>query len=384
LLGACTTKAPFRHIDGTLYQQIDGIAMGSPLGVAFANFYMCHIENSVLSNTEAKPSTYCRYVDDCYVVVRSPDQLEKLRQELEANSVLRFTTEISINNKLNFLDVQIDTTTGHYSTAVYKKPTCADTYLNAESECPERYKIGTVKALIHRTYKITSSWHLFNNNIQQLKQALVNNGYSNSMFDQILMKYLNDINDSNVNTVNGATTHTLMYRNQYSTAYKTDERVIRSIIKNNINCINPDDKLKLIIYYKSHKTSNLIMKNNLCRNQDKLKSTNVIYQYNCKIGECELQESANYIGMTTTTLSRRLTMHLASGGPKIHSEVNHKQKLTRAQLVDNTTIIRSCNDYTRLQIMEAIIIKQQAPTINNQCTGIGRTLKLLGSTLPSS
>jgi hypothetical protein len=77
-------------------------------------------------------------------------------------------------------------------------------------------------------------------------------------------------------------------------------------------------------------------------------------------------------------------MHLASGGPKIHSEVNHKQKLTRAQLVDNTTIIRSCNDYTRLQIMEAIIIKQQAPTINNQCTGIGRTLKLLGSTLPSS
>ena len=45
LLLACTTKCPFSHINGHLYLQKDGVAMGSPLCVTFANFYMCRIEN---------------------------------------------------------------------------------------------------------------------------------------------------------------------------------------------------------------------------------------------------------------------------------------------------------------------------------------------------
>ena len=43
-----------------------------------------------------------------------------------------------------------------------------------------------------------------------------------------------------------------------------------------------------------------------------------------------------YIGLTTTTLSRRLTMHLASGGPKQHALENHNLTLTRDDLVNNT------------------------------------------------
>ena len=45
------------------------------------------------------------------------------------------------------------------------------------------------------------------------------------------------------------------------------------------------------------------------------------------------------IGMTTTTLSLRLTMHLASGGPKQHALTNHHMPLTREELVNNTKII---------------------------------------------
>ena len=46
LLLACTTKSPFTHIDGSLSCQVDGVAMGSPLGVTFANFYICHADES--------------------------------------------------------------------------------------------------------------------------------------------------------------------------------------------------------------------------------------------------------------------------------------------------------------------------------------------------
>ena len=40
LLIACTTQAPFRSPDGRTFVQIEGVAMGSPLGPTFANFYM--------------------------------------------------------------------------------------------------------------------------------------------------------------------------------------------------------------------------------------------------------------------------------------------------------------------------------------------------------
>ena len=59
LLDLCTTRAPFRHIDGTLYLQVDGVAMGSALGVTFANFYKAHLENTVISVLPCKTKTVC-------------------------------------------------------------------------------------------------------------------------------------------------------------------------------------------------------------------------------------------------------------------------------------------------------------------------------------
>ena len=49
LLHLCTKKAPFTTHKGELYTQIDGVAMGSPLGVLFANFYMGTIEERIFT-----------------------------------------------------------------------------------------------------------------------------------------------------------------------------------------------------------------------------------------------------------------------------------------------------------------------------------------------
>ena len=43
-----------------------------------------------------------------------------------------------------------------------------------------------------------------------------------------------------------------------------------------------------------------------------------------------LHRNSNYIGMTTTTISRRLTTHLVSGVPRQHTLVHHQQQLTRS------------------------------------------------------
>ena len=70
LLLLCTTESPFRSPDNNLYYQINGVAMGSPLGPTFAEFYMCDLENRVLLSDRLKPNFYAWYVDDIFVVVR--------------------------------------------------------------------------------------------------------------------------------------------------------------------------------------------------------------------------------------------------------------------------------------------------------------------------
>ena len=59
-----------------MYRQVDGVAMGSALGVTFANYYMAHIENTVISDLTVKPKLYARYVDDCFLVVEDEQHLE--------------------------------------------------------------------------------------------------------------------------------------------------------------------------------------------------------------------------------------------------------------------------------------------------------------------
>ena len=49
MLRLCTTKAPFRAPDGKLFYQIDGIAMGSPLGPLFAEAFMARVEQTAFN-----------------------------------------------------------------------------------------------------------------------------------------------------------------------------------------------------------------------------------------------------------------------------------------------------------------------------------------------
>ena len=87
-------------------------------------------------------------------------------------------------------------------------------------------------------------WPLFQTNMMQLKQVLINNGYSNNSFDSILSKFLNQCNSKEQpNSDNNKLTHKVFYQNQFSSNYKKDERIIKSIIRNNTNCIRPNEPL---------------------------------------------------------------------------------------------------------------------------------------------
>ena len=62
------TKHQLFQFNGSLNKQIDGVAMGSPLGPFMANTFMCTIEEK-LESEDKLPSFYKRYVDDTLAVV---------------------------------------------------------------------------------------------------------------------------------------------------------------------------------------------------------------------------------------------------------------------------------------------------------------------------
>ena len=41
-----------------------------------------------------------------------------------------------------------------------------------------------------------------------------------------------------------------------SNSYKTDERFLKEIVVRNVSCVNDNDELKLIIYYKNKRAIN--------------------------------------------------------------------------------------------------------------------------------
>ena len=153
--------------------------------------------------------------------------------------------------------------------------------------------------------------------------------------------------------------------------YRVDERVIQDLVSKHVKP-KENVKLKLNIYYRSRTTSNLIMKNNPNKTP-KLQLTNVVYEYQCNHEDCKLRSpKVNYIGHTTTTLSRRLTCHLQSGALQQHHQEVHQQPISREELVDGTNIITEERSRRRLRVLEAVLIRERLPTLNTQrdCQGI--------------
>ena len=373
LLMLCTKEAPFRCPEGNLYVQIEGVAMGSPLGPTFANFYMGNLEKHVFSDPQNEPRIYARYVDDTFVEMRDESEIKKLRDLFQENSVLKFTYEMNINNKLPFLDVLVQTSDSKFKTSVYHKPSDQGTCLNGNSECTDKYKNSFIHNYLNRAYIISETWEEFHHEVLHMKQLLVNNNYSNSLIDNQIHKFVQHKNSSNKEQKSEKTLIPLYYQAQTHANYKIDERMIKSIIYNNTKCIDPNKKLNLLIYYKNPKTANFIMKNNLLPPPPVLQQTNVIYKFVCPMPHSQAVE---YIGFTQTKLSRRLTLHGQNGSIYRHFQESHNCKPTREQLTQNTTIIARDTDRHRLTIKEALLILHNAPLINKQFDNFTNTLKL--------
>ena len=107
---------------GIVYQQVDGVAMGYPLGRSLDSAFLAHFEQIWLSDCldEFKPVYYKRYAQDIFVLFRSPQHLEKFNEYLNTKHInIKFTNEKNVNGSLPFLDVLISRNDKSFTTTVY-------------------------------------------------------------------------------------------------------------------------------------------------------------------------------------------------------------------------------------------------------------------------
>ncbi|BHF61297.1 hypothetical protein SprV_0100427000 [Sparganum proliferum] len=95
----------FFTFEGTVYEQIKGTPMGSPLSGFIAEDVLQRLETLVFAT--CKPKFWARYVDDTFVVLKR-EMVSNFHALL--NYVLpdiQFTTETENNNQIAFLDVLV-------------------------------------------------------------------------------------------------------------------------------------------------------------------------------------------------------------------------------------------------------------------------------------
>ena len=333
---------------------------------------MAHFEHEILSKTDdnEKPLMYCRYVDDIFLVARKFQHIEKLKEKLEQRTVLHFMWEIETNKKLSFLDVEVSKRSTGLSTGVRVKETDSGSCLNYRSIAPDRYKVGVVKTMLHRAYKICSDWNQLHLEITRLKKMFTNNNFPMKVIDEEIKKFIARKQQSNEESPGNTNQINFFYRNQMSSQNKQEEQNIRKIIEDHTSP-KAGHTIKLSIYYKSRKLSQLFIKNNIHVDTS---NSHVVYRYCCNTDMC--QQSKKYIGYTTTTLKQRMTMHAQNGSILTHHKEVHKNKIKTAEILEGTDIIFRSPDKAELVLAEALLIKELKPTLNNQREGETKILSV--------
>ena len=140
-------------MNGDIYLQIDGAAMGSPLGPVLAEIFMVELERSLVPKLSNYIKFWKRFADDMitFANIEGIDHILTVLNSFDPN--IQFTYEIEENSKLPFLDVMLCRKDNKLVCSVYRKST-NNIYMNWHSFGPKTWRTGTLKSLLERAILI--------------------------------------------------------------------------------------------------------------------------------------------------------------------------------------------------------------------------------------
>ena len=361
LMMKATTEVEFSY-DDVMYKQIDGVAMGSPLGPALANIFVGYLEGKI--HRSKFPLLYHRFVDDTFAIFEDNSGALRFFEDLNRlHPNLQFTMESENENKLPFMDVEVKKTSEELRRTVYRKPTFTGLYTPWDSFCPRLQKINLIRCLTHRAIKICSPTEL-ETELDKLQTIFQNNGYPDMVIKETMrsVKYNRkmDLNIESMVRVDRAVLR-LPWMGLASIGFK---REVEMATKAAYYTVKP-----IVVFTTRHAFGGI--------SKDVLPMTSlssVIYQYQCC---CEQQ----YIGKTTQRLTERIKQHVPN--KLLKSKSNSKEKsdsaitkhvksnttclpATQEELLTRFQVMAKARNHAHLDVMEAVFIRNHAPKLCEQ------------------
>ena len=131
-----------------MYKQIDGVAMGSPLGSVLANIFVGYHKSLIPANDQL--CLYSRFMADVYSHTSGIEEAVRFLGVLNGlHPALRFTWEHEQDSALQFLHVKVlcRQERDNVETTIYRKPTFTGLYTRWDSYSSKKYKIYVIKTL---------------------------------------------------------------------------------------------------------------------------------------------------------------------------------------------------------------------------------------------
>ena len=166
--------------------------MGSTVSSIFADLVLADLEEHCLNQLDFKPTFFVRYVDDILTCIPI-DKIEHILDTFNSyHSRLQFTHELETDNSINFLDVKLIRHNNKLSYNWYRKPSSSGRYLNLNSGHTKHQKIGMIYTLVDKAILLSETcYHTENLNI--VKQLLINNSYPTKFIDFYMKKRVNTL-----------------------------------------------------------------------------------------------------------------------------------------------------------------------------------------------
>ena len=292
LLLDCCTKNAF-SFNNKLYEQTDGVSMGSSLGPVMANIIMAELEREIIEPLieDGTLKFYTRYVDDTLVLMKHNDIQKVLNKLNSYHKNLKFTVDKFEDDNVHFLDLRIMDN----KTDVYCKDTHSGQYTHFDSYTPWSLKTSWVRALYTRAEKICSDDTLFSKQVSKISKYLSWNGFPRHVRNSILHRLKRKT--SRV-TTDETKTDTVEIHFRIPYAGIKGEQLIKSCVRRMKRFVKRN--VKFVIMYDTKKLSFF------CNTKDRvpgLQRHNLVYKITCP--GC----GRNYVGKTDVCLETRLKQH---------------------------------------------------------------------------
>jgi hypothetical protein len=355
LLVICTQESHFQF-NGKYYDQIDGVAMGSPLGPLFANVFMSEFERGCITRLrELGVIKWYRYVDDVFATVTDSNAVDDVLRFLNSQHPnIRFTCEHENKNQLPFLDTCVVRLANRYKTKVYRKKTFTGVYLNWNSLTANRYKIGLIRCLAERAWRICSDEKDRYEELEKLKVILHRNDYPPDIVENTISKMIAKKRNPPVEQEleMNEKPEKVFFKLPY-VGRKCEDFAYR--MKRTIE--NTFDKVEFNVAFQAPMTMEKMFPFK-DKSKVNLEKSSVVYRLVCSCGK-------DYIGMTQHILSIRMQQHSSR---KDSACFQHTRNQAGKHMIDynNPEVLDSADTAQKLAYKELLHILEMDPELNKQ------------------